>query len=1105
MTYTKRAVALLLALMMVFTGAVQAFAASQMTMAVIALPRSADTNKGDWGLAELYLMGGWETIETDNYLVYCKDSHSGPVVYCIEPGYGVRTGNVLSQANDSTYWNNYPSNMNPTLSPDGIKTVLGRLLQYGWRGNGNTSWNTTNASHRQEVAELIATQMLVWEVVVGERTLSFSHVDASRRGYDSVMDSISSGNPLYDDIWDAYDSIEYAVQNHTLLPSFMSDNEATAPTHELIWNGSRYEITLTDTNGVLRECGLKTDSTDLKCEISGNKITFYTTNPDVSEILVVAEKEASVNNFLVWTDGNTGAGDQDVISFGQEVNETLTGYLNLTLTSAAAGDIKIIKTAEDNNVSYIEFTVTGDGYNETVYTDENGEVLVEGLAPGEYTITEASYSKYKAQQPQTVIVENGKTAVAQFHNEMNYGAMKIVKTADDGNVAGIQFYIGLGAEQAIDFDGMYVTTDANGEIIVPNLESAVYIVSEVTLDGYISNPASQEVFVNWGETATVNFHNELKKGNLEIIKTSEDGHIEGINFTITGNGVNKTVTTNAEGKVLVEGLLPGTYTVTESQYDEYIPQEPKTVVVEYDKTAKVEFHNVVNRGEIKIIKTSEDEKVFEIEFVVKGNGVEKTVTTDASGVAVVSDLMAGEYTVAEKTPDGYIPTEAKNATVAYGETSTVEFHNELQRGSVEVTKTSEDGFIEGVKFKLSGTSLTGIQVEEHATTNAEGIALFEDIPVGNNYVLEEVDTAERYVVPAKQNVKVEWEYVTEADFNNVLKKFNLVLTKTDAEKGGAQGDATLEGAVYGIYKDGELLKSYTTDANGKFTTDYFVCGEGYTVKEITPSKGYLLDETVYTLDVAADNYTIEKNTESLAVTEQVIKGTVQLTKVDKDFPENKLTGAEFEVYVDTNNDKKLDANDTLIGKLTEAERGIYNMSGLVYGGYFVKETVAPKGFILDSNAYYFEIAENGKTVVVENEAGKGFVNVSQSGSLKIVKTSSDGKVEGFSFRVTSENGYDETFTTDKNGEIFIEDIRLGTYTISEIANGASSNYIMPAAKTANVTADATTVVEMHNVLRETPKTGDTRMPGLWLGIATISTLGAATFFYLSSKKRKNER
>ncbi len=1114
MTYTKRAVALLLALMMVFTGAVQAFAATQMTMAVIALPRSADTNKGDWGLAELYLMGGWETIETDNYLVYCKDSHSGPVVYCIEPGYGVRTGNVLSQANDSTYWNNYPSNMNPTLSPDGIKTVLGRLLQYGWRGNGNTNWNTTNASHRQEVAELIATQMLVWEVVVGERTLSFSHVDASRRGYDSVMDSISSGNPLYDDIWDAYDSIEYAVQNHTLLPSFMSDNEATAPTHELVWNGSRYEITLTDTNGVLRECGLKTDSTDLKCEISGNKITFYTTNPDVSEILVVAEKEASVNNFLVWTDGNTGAGDQDVISFGQEVNETLTGYLNLTLTSAAAGDIKIIKTAEDNNVSFIEFNIKGEGLNTTAFTDENGEILLEGLTPGEYTITEASYSKYKAQQPQTVIVENGKTAVAQFHNEMNYGALKIVKTADDGNVAGIEFHIGLGAEQSIDFDSITVTTDENGVAIIPNLESALYIVSERVPEGYITEGSNKQALVRWGETATVEFHNELKKGSLEIIKTCEDGRISNINFTITGNGITKYVSTDENGRVLVEGLVPGTYTVTEGQYDEYVPQEPKTVVVEYDKTTTVEFHNVVNYGGIKIIKTSEDGKVEGIEFIVGPNtqpvslddegGFEPIhVFTDENGVAIVEGLLAEYYGVMEVVPEGYYTEmEYQSVWVGYGYTPTVEFENKLQRGDIEVTKTSEDGLVEGVKFKLFGTSTTGIAVEEYAITNAEGVALFEDIPVGDNYVLEEVDTAEKYVVPAKQNVKVEWEYVTEATFNNVLKKFNLVLTKTDAEKGSAQGDATLEGAVYGIYKDGELLKSYTTDANGKFTTDYFVCGEGYTVKEITPSKGYLLDETVYTLDVDADNYTIEKNTESLAVTEQVIKGTVQLTKVDKDYPENKLTGAEFEVYIDTNGNKQLDESDTLLGKLTETERGIYSMSDLVYGGYFVKETVAPKGFILDSNAYYFEIAEDGKTVVVENEAGKGFVNVSQSGSLKIVKTSSDGKVEGFSFRVTSENGYDETFTTDKNGEIFIEDIRLGTYTISEIANGASSNYIMPAAKTANVTADATTIVEMHNVLRETPKTGDTRMPGLWLASMIVFGAGAVASGYIAYKKRK---
>ena len=1105
MTNTKRAIALLLALMMMFTGAIEAFAATQMTIAVIALPRSADTNKGDWGLQDAYLMGGWGTISTDSYFVYCKDSHSGQVVYCIEPGHGIRTGNVLTQATDSTYWANYPGNRNPTLNPDGIKTLLGRVLQYGWHGNGNTSWNTTNSSDRQDVAELIATQMLIWEVIVGERTLSFSHVDATRKGFDSVMDNISTGNPLYEDIWDAYESIEYAIQNHTLLPSFMSDRESTASTHELVWNGSRYEVTLTDTNGVLRNCTLKTSSTNLKCEINGNKITFYTTSADDTEILVVAEKEGSRKSVVVWTDGNTCSGDQDVISYGQEIDDTMTGYLNLSLSASAAGDVKIIKTSEDEIVEGICFTVSGEGYEQTAYTNAKGEIVLSGLTPGEYIVTETSYTKYKAQQPQSLIVENGKTAVAQFHNEVNYGAMKIVKTAEDGNVAGISFRIAKGAEQNFSFETITVTTDAKGEIYVPNLQAGAYIVSEVTPEGYIANPASKEVVVRWGETSTAQFHNELKKGCIEIIKTSEDGIVEGVEFTINGNGVNKTVSTDANGKVLVEGLVPGTYTVTEAVDERYDAQETKTVVVKYDETATVEFHNTINHGGIKIVKTSEDNKVEGIVFTVTGNGINKTVTTDANGIALVSDLIAGEYVVTETAPAGYVSEEPETVTVSYGNTATVEFYNELQRGDIEVTKTSEDGLVEGVKFKLSGTSTTGIAVEEYAITNAEGVALFEDIPVGDSYVLEEVDTAERYVIPAKQNVKVEWEYVTKASFNNVLKKFNLVLTKTDAEKGSAQGDATLEGAVYGIYKDGELLKSYTTDANGKFTTDYFVCGEGYTVKEITPSKGYLLDETVYTLDVAAANYTIEKNTESLAVTEQLIKGTVQLTKVDKDFPENKLTGAEFEVYVDTNGNRKFDEADTLLGKLTETERGIYNMSGLVYGGYFVKETLAPKGFVLDNNAYYFEIAENGKTVIVENEVGKGFVNVSHTGSLKIVKTSSDGKVEGFSFRVKSDNGYDQTFTTNEKGEIIIENLNIGTYTISEIANGASSNYIMPAAKTANVTNDATTVVEMHNVLRETPKTGDTRMPGLWLGIATISTLGAATFFYLSGKKRRNER
>ena len=181
----------------------------------------------------------------------------------------------------------------------------------------------------------------------------------------------------------------------------------------------------------------------------------------------------------------------------------------------------------------------------------------------------------------------------------------------------------------------------------------------------------------------------------------------------------------------------------------------------------------------------------------------------------------------------------------------------------------------------------------------------------------------------------------------------------------------------------------------------------------------------------------------------------------------------------------------MLGTLTETSVGVYEMSDLVYGGYFVKEQKAPEGFYLDENAYYFEITENGKTVTVENEAGKGFVNTAKVGSLKIIKTSSDGKIEGFSFRVTGPNGYSEVFTTDKHGEILIENLRIGDYTVSEVSDGASVAYILPADKTASVFEGAVTKVEMHNELRDTPKTGDDSNPALWKWLTAIGMLGFA--------------
>ena len=171
-----------------------------------------------------------------------------------------------------------------------------------------------------------------------------------------------------------------------------------------------------------------------------------------------------------------------------------------------------------------------------------------------------------------------------------------------------------------------------------------------------------------------------------------------------------------------------------------------------------------------------------------------------------------------------------------------------------------------------------------------------------------------------------------------------------------------------------------------------------------------------------------------------------------------------------------------------------------------RETKAPEGFLLDENAYYVEITENGKIYEVENEAGIGFTNMAQTGSLRIEKTSSDGKVEGFSFRVTGANGYDQTFKTDKNGEIFIEGLRVGDYTVSEVSDGASANYVLPADKKVTILADKTTVAQMHNELRDTPKTGDDSKPWLWAALMGVSAMGAAALgvaAYVGKRKKDN--
>ena len=272
-----------------------------------------------------------------------------------------------------------------------------------------------------------------------------------------------------------------------------------------------------------------------------------------------------------------------------------------------------------------------------------------------------------------------------------------------------------------------------------------------------------------------------------------------------------------------------------------------------------------------------------------------------------------------------------------------------------------------------------------------------------------------------------------------------------------------------------------------------------TVKPIVNRiRPYVLNDTVYPVTISENEAVIE-----VEIINEYIRGNVKTTKVDKDYPDNKLTGAVFEIYSDTNEDEKLDRDDTLVGELKESDAGIYEMNDLVYGHYLVKEKTAPDGFILDENTYPVFIETDGKTYEVENEAGKGFLNEAMKGSLKIIKTSSDKKVEGISFRITGENGFDQTVKTDKNGEILIEGLRIGKYLVSEVNNEASAGYLLPEDEVVEIEYGKTATVKMHNEKIDVPQTGDFRTPNsFWLALGSVAAAGIAVCVVLLMRKKK---
>lgn len=534
------------------------------------------------------------------------------------------------------------------------------------------------------------------------------------------------------------------------------------------------------------------------------------------------------------------------------------------------------------------------------------------------------------------------------------------------------------------------------------------------------------------------------------------------------------------------------------------------------KAGKNKVKEDYETGTIKINKTAEDGIIsgreFKITYSYNGKSLSETAKTNAKGIATFDDLKVYDmstgkaitYTVCEINVDTrYETPKAQNVTLTSGDvdlTVNVRFNNELKTGSIKINKQSEDNQNGGREFTVTGNGKT-----YSIKTGSDGIAILSDIPIydsNNNkitYTISEKNVPLKYVVPADQTATLTADATSTKTFKNVLKKFTAQVTKQDSETVSAQGDGTLAGAVYGIYRDSELVDTYTTDENGYFKTKEYVCGN-YTVQEISPSEGYLLDETVYSVGAEAENYSVEYNPISMTVTEDVVKGKISIIKHSDNGStqiETPEVGAEFEVYLKSSGSYE-NATETERDYLTCNENGFAATKMLPYGIYVVHQT---KGW--ESTEYM----EDFEVVISENEKEYFYLlnDAVKKSFVKIVKKDAETgnviPVSGIGFKVwdcanseyVSQKIYYpsemilDTFYTDESGSLMLpNELAYGDYELHEVQS--AEGYVLdgtPTPFTIDGTVE-TVVVEKTNTAQKgrirVQKTGD-----IFTTVATASS------------------
>lgn len=1045
--FIKRSTSLFLAVLMCFSSLIgvtaTAHAATKQDVYIIDLPRGKETNKEHWGHPAYELMNGWSTFNTDYVTVKAIGDYEGDSCYCIEPGVSLYTGDKLSKEAES-FWDNYPSKYNKTIDPDTIKVYLGRIMQYGYTGKNSVDWVSTNSSKADDCANHLATQLLVWETVIGERDENFNHVDATKHGKHNIKEIISSKHPLRSKILSHYSRIEKSVKQHTTVPSFASRSKSKARSIELKWNGKNYSTTINDTNGVLSNYDFS--GSGLTFSKSGNSLTITAEKAPKDDVLITVNKKNSQRKAVItWTDEKIGPQSgqlQDIVTFGQSVSDPVKAYLNVKVS---LGNAKLMKVSEDGEVANVRFHISGNGISKDVTTNANGEINIANLAPGNYQISEYTDVKYVPQDTQTVTIVSGQTASVQFSNVLKKFRVNVTKqdyekghAQGDAKLSGAVYGLYKGDELVAQY-----TTDSNGSFTTDYFVCGTdWTVREITpSEGYLLNDTVYRVGAD-PKDYTVEYNNapdmtvmeQVIKGKISIIKHTDDGETQietpekGAEFQVylksAGSFVNAdkderdTIVCDQDGFASTKLLPYGVYTVHQTKgWDGREKITDFDVFINTDgKIYKFLINNKNFESYLKVVKLDKETgkripyegAAFEIydnnnhritmQYTYPQVTSIHTFYTNKEGYLITPEkLPYGDYTLKEvQAPYGYVLDDTpipfsitqENSSADTGVTVVkIKARDVAQKGVINITKTGE--IFSSVEENKS------VYTPKYSVGNLKG-AVFEI------YAAEDI--------------------------------------------------TTLDGTVR--YDQGSLVDTITTDDDGVAKSKELYLGK-YTVIEKTAPNGYVHNAAKYDAELTYAGQNVSVTSTDLSVYNERQKVSASLKKVmaeDKTFNignNGEITSVRFGIYANEDikaSNGEIIPKDALITFANCDKNGsiVFDCDLPVGFKWYVKEIATDEHYILSDTKYEFDTEYQGQDVkVIDIKVNNGEVikNNLIYGSVQGLKIDRETQevIKGATFGLFksdttefTENKAILTAVTDENGVFVFNNIPYGEYLIKEL-------------------------------------------------------------------------